>query len=124
RIARLVRVFGRVVVRDLDVDPGTFRQRDGILEAVAILPGEIPVGDPEQRLHLAVGQSGLHLHVMGEVVRVGAARIGPEVDWQRGGGFDRIVLHAGFDVHAGAYAKDRGELYAHQGALRGLVREV
>ena len=65
-------IFGGVVVGDPHVQPRPFRQRDGLLELILILPGEIPIVDPEQLFGLAIWQRHRQMHLFGQVVGVRA----------------------------------------------------
>jgi len=55
RRAGVVRIFGRIVIRNPRMQPRSFRQRNRILELILILPGEVPVVDPQQFFVSPVG---------------------------------------------------------------------
>src|SRR6187200_863170 len=65
-------VCRRVVVADLGVEPRALRQRYEIGEAIPFLPREVPVVDPQQRLHVTIRQRRRQPHLLAKVVRMRA----------------------------------------------------
>src|SRR5947208_11874171 len=103
-MAWVARIFGRVVVSDLDVDASAFWKWNGVLVLILVLPTEIPVLDPEKPLLAPTGKRGDHLHVLGEIMRVAADRQPIDINGQDKGILDLECPFSGRNIDAGANA--------------------
>ena len=62
RVARVVRVVGRVVVDRLNFDLGALRNVHWLLQNVRKLPIEVPVIHPDKRFHRSIGEFDIGFH--------------------------------------------------------------
>ena len=56
RPARIAFVRSGVVVAHGRLEAGALRQRDELLEAISLLPGEVPIADREQGFDRTIGE--------------------------------------------------------------------
>ena len=97
---------------------------DGLGKGIAVLPGEVPVGDVNERDLFAVGQHGPAFERLADVVGVRTRRV--EINRRRQREFlaDSKFRFAGRYVNVRAFAERRRKLDRYALTGRGLVGEV
>ena len=118
-IGRIARVGGRVVEREAHPQPRAGGQMDRFPVAVLVLPVEVPVVDPQQRLLSSVRQRGPRLDPPAQVVHVGRDTEHVDRDRQSVAVLDDVGRITGRDPDG-----LRGEEHRHRRQRRRAVREV
>lgn len=113
-----------IIPVDFGVEAGAFGEGLELLEKVAVLPGEIPIGDVKKRLDAAIGERGGHFDFGGEVMGMGAHADSVDGDGERVGVADDEVLIAGGNIEAREEGISGRHLNACQRAAGGLFGKV
>ena len=99
-LVRVMDVLGRVVVGEVHHQRRALGQKDRFGIAVITLPVEIPVLDQQQPFFGAVGQEGIPLQFLAQIVRVRKDAKQVHVHGQPVTVFNRVIPRAGRNVDA------------------------